>query len=156
MNVRIRYNPKFRGSAEVAGFWPFRRIVTGPRFEAMPGPIQRAVISHELGHCRGFHSELRLLLCIALPVPLLIVLSWQTIVALILTLAMIVGAQYLAHAQEYAADRYAIKRGDGMALLRLLQQAPAKPWWDFFHPEHTERSERIMRLLKEKANEVAA
>jgi hypothetical protein len=57
--VPVVFNPRV-AVAEARGFWPLKRIVIGTAFAFLDWHMQRAVLLHELWHCRRFHMEQRL------------------------------------------------------------------------------------------------
>ena len=88
--------------ARALSLGPWRRVYLGTRFAGLAPDQQVAVLAHEEGHCRGFHTEWRLLT--------LLLVAWWCPWAFF----------FLCRQQELAADAYAARKGYAGGLLSLL------------------------------------
>lgn len=149
LSIPVRYDPRARGIAFARGVWPLKSIVVGIGWFHLSAGEQQAALAHEVGHCRGFHLELRLLL---LP------FYWCE------------WAQAIARRQEFDADAFAVRSGQGAGMLQLMLRACAvdrararqaeAPTLDQIierkmSPSASERLRRISHLLQEGRHEVA-
>lgn len=119
--------------ARALSFGPYKKIEFGPEFYKLPEDMQKAVIAHEVGHVRGHHTELRLIFAIILVVASILFKWWIFIVASSLL-------SWLCRKTELWADRYAVKCGYAIGMLKLLEfEHPG----DFFNPPTKYRREMI-------------
>jgi Zn-dependent protease with chaperone function len=100
-------------------FMWFKRIYLTSAFFTLKPDEATAVLLHEQGHCRGHHTEWRMLCLLLCPFLL----------------------RRLCHWQEYQADAYAQRAGYGIALSRLLSYDD-KPWP--FHPPNSLRRQKLI------------
>lgn len=118
------YDPELKNISDSRGIWRWKKIILGNAFHQLSEREAKAVLLHEVGHCKLRHLEKRL--------TMLWLVLWNPQKLLRLCIE-----------QEYEADRFAARMGYGMDLVQLFcrmqrQQGP-------FHPE---LSERIARLTQ--------
>lgn len=123
LGVPVIYKPALKAISESRGLWPFKRIVVGPTLRAFPEREQQAILLHEVGHCKMFHLEKRIL---------------QAFTALFRPSLILA----YCHAQEFAADEFVAGCGYGMDLARAFSRINPtdSPW-------HPRRDHRIARLI---------
>lgn len=109
------------------GLWPFKRIVVGLKWYALPVDQRVAVLYHEAGHCRLFHLEKRIL---ALP--------------LLLVAPRLAAA--IARRHELASDRYAAQAGFAAPHIAYLEEAHADD--SDFYPSREERISSLRAYLE--------
>lgn len=85
--------------ARSASFLWWKRIYIGEKFDRLSTDEKYSVIAHELAHCEGHHTEIRMLFMF---IPFLF--SW------------------ICRQQEYSADKYAKDRGYGASLARVISR----------------------------------
>lgn len=119
--------------AIASGIWPRKRIVVGKDFYKLEENQMIAVLMHEVGHCKNFHLEERLI-----------------IFALTFWIAMISKKfwyLYIAHPmaieQEMEADNFVAKRGMGRYMISVLNQSPDG---GDFHPDFLSRKLNIEKV----------
>ncbi len=89
--------------AQATGFWPFRKkILVGLQWFYLSPEEQYAVLLHEVGHCKAFHMEKRILY-----IPLVIFPSLL---------------KALCRQQELEADEFVVKNGHGEAFSKALDR----------------------------------
>jgi len=118
LGYRIDFDPEMPRVAEARGIWPFKRIVVGRQWYALPDHERAAVLMHEAAHCRRAHFEKRL---VALP---LFLLSPSFV-------------KRMAREQEIEADRFAARAGFGAGLIAFLRRFDERE--SIFYPSHDER-----------------
>jgi len=94
-------------------FW--KKIEIGDRFLSLPEDMQKAALAHEIGHCKKWHIEQRIL-CLLFCFPLVL---------------------WLCRKQELEADKFAAEAGHAKALLKFFQ--------DEFDGEGTHPSHQLRR-----------
>ena len=109
--------------AKAGGLFHSKRLFTGSLFENFSYDVKQAILVHEEGHIKGWHSELRLLAFFLLPAFL---------------------CHRVLHWTEYQADAYAVSQGHAEGLLQLLHEESAETFW---HPSHADRKNRITLAL---------
>ena len=123
LGIPIRYDPSAKMISDSRGLWPFKKIVVGPALRAFPEREQQAILLHEVGHCKMFHLEKRLLRVVtSLFRPRLIAAYCQ--------------------AQEFAADQFAAGCGYGMELASAFTRIKSNG-----DPLHPRLDARIARLI---------
>lgn len=123
LGIEVRYDENMKFISESRGLWPFKKIVVGPLLRSFPEREQQAILLHEVGHCKMFHLEKRILrIFTAFFRPKLIIAYCQ--------------------AQELAADQFAAGCGYALDLAHAFSRL--KPVPDRWHPP---RDTRISRLL---------
>lgn len=120
MGIPVVFDPDVEVAFAV-GIWPLKRIKVGARFLTFDRDMQVAILLHELGHCRMFHMEQRMLM---------IPLFWTK------------WAFRVAHNQEIAADAFAARGGYGVHMLRFL--AFARDGAEY----HPSKERRMIALAK--------
>jgi Zn-dependent protease with chaperone function len=131
---RVEFDPDLRLYAEARGLWPFKRIVVGRLWYALPDHERQAVLMHEVGHCRRAHMEIRAFLLVPLAAPKVI---WQALCGLE-ELRPPEFIRRIACNQEIEADAYAARAGFGYAMMAHLDRVrELKP--TIFYPSHAER-----------------
>ena len=105
------------------GFWPFKWIEVGERFFTLDAREQQAVLLHELGHCRGMHMEIRLLL---------------------MPFCGTRWARSIAHKHELAADAFVRRNDYGHDMVRYLRRFLNAPDGEF-HPSVLLRIDALER-----------
>lgn len=125
LGIPVRYDPTFNGISESRGLLRWKEIVVGPAFPRFPVDEQSAILLHEVGHCKQYHLEKRLLK---------------------LWLAVWSPRKLLAFcaAQEFEADRFVALLGQGASLARALGRVKSAPD-TLLHPP---QADRIVRLLE--------
>jgi Zn-dependent protease with chaperone function len=122
LGIPIRYDNTLRVLSDSRGIWPFKRVVFGPAIRAFTRDETEAILMHEVGHCKLFHLEKRLL-----------------------RLWMIFRPKALAEyckKQEHQADYFVCELGRGRELVSAFQkiQSSGGP----LHPDTASRIERIL------------
>jgi len=125
LGIPIRYDPNAKVISDSRGIWPFKRVVIGPAIRNFTNDEAQAILMHELGHCKLFHLEKRLL-----------------------RLWMIFRPKRLAaycKKQEHQADYFVVQLGRGRELVSVLQktQSSGGP----IHPDYASRIERLLAWL---------
>lgn len=124
LGIPVHYDEDFKFISDSRGLWPFKRIVVGPLIRAFPEREQQAILLHEVGHCKMFHLEKRILrVFTALFRPSLITAYCR--------------------AQEFAADQFVAGCGYGPDLARAFTRL--KPSGDLWHPSRDARVERLLQ-----------
>jgi Zn-dependent protease with chaperone function len=123
LGVPVRYNPKLKFISESRGLWPFKRIVVGPGIRAFAEREQQAILLHEVGHCKMFHLEKRILRVLTAFFRPSVIIAY-------------------CHAQEFSADEFVAHCGYGLELARAFTRLTqtAGVW-------HPRSEDRIARLL---------
>ena len=127
-DVPLRYDGNERGIARQAGFWPTPRIIVGPAFFALDEHEQTAVLYHELHHVRNHHLETRWLF---------LFFFWTRRIRLKI------------HKQELSADAFAVSKGYGVELLRVVKRATQN---GPFYPDLDFRISHLLKRIKEHEN----
>ena len=125
MGIPVIYDPAMENPiSNCRGIFRWKKIFVGPAFMRFPPREQAALLIHEVGHCKMFHLEKRILAALAL-------VFWPP--ALV----------RLCNAQEFQADLFAAHCGYGRDLANaFLRVQSAEPI-----PLHPPIAERIARLL---------
>ena len=156
LGIPVLHDSASRTVADARGSWPFKRIVVGPYFCKLSMQEQNAVLYHEAHHCNHFHFELRLLLIALSSLPMVIVLPWQVLAAALTSIGLWAVALFIGRRQEFAADETAVRAGHGFGLLAFLRRYEATVISVKSHPSPQKRIERVIRLMKEMNDELAA
>lgn len=109
-------------AARAFGIWPFKRIVVGENWFYLSPREKRAFLLHEVGHCKRFHMEKRLL---ALPM-------------------LLINSQFnirMAIEHEHEADQFAAREGYGIELLAAIKRLGYTS--GTFYPTYAARAERV-------------
>lgn len=123
--IPVQFDENLSIVAESRGIWPRKRIVCGIEFAFLDPGEGRAVLLHEVGHCKLFHLELRLL-----TLPLLFLRP---------------GICFeIARAHEIAADRFAARHGAKASLIAYLKKIEGD--CGMFYPTHQARIEALENL----------
>lgn len=61
LGIPVCYLSDFNGISDSRGLWRWKKIVVGPTFTRFPPREQAAMLLHEVGHCKLYHLEKRLL-----------------------------------------------------------------------------------------------
>lgn len=143
----VRRDPKCRDVARSLGIWPFKSIVLGDAWFLLTAYEQQAVLMHEVGHCRLWHKELKLLM---------------------LPFAYCKWAQAASKRHEFEADAFAVRSGHGFGMLQLthrsvraqwvLDAIPGPPTLEqvidrLIFPTWEERAHAVLRLIQEVRHE---
>lgn len=115
MTVRVVHVDKPYSARAFSLLW-MRRIYIGRGFDRLPVHVKNAVFAHEHYHATHHHTEVRLL-------TLLCPLLWPFI-------------RRICHAQEFAADQFAIECGFRKGLRQFLAADSAE---SLTHPSHAAR-----------------
>jgi len=121
--IRIVHDPLSATLSDSRGLWPFKKIVVNDHFFRLAPPEQAAFILHEVGHCKLFHLEKRVL---ALPL-------------------LFVRPSYLNRLcieQEHEADAYAAAQGFGPYLVSAFSRMKMDGE-NLLHPDFKSRIERL-------------
>ncbi len=110
--------------AQAHGFWPFKKIMLGASWFNLDSAEKQAVLLHEVGHCKRFHMEKRLLFF-----PLLL-FDFDKV-------------ERMAREQEHEADEFAARAGYGLELLSAIKKIPPHDTEWNFYPTYEEREKRI-------------
>lgn len=125
MGIPVVYDPGMSGTiSDSRGLWRWKKIFVGPSLRAFPPREQQALLIHEVGHCKMFHLERRLLWACVL-------IFWPPALA-----------RY-CKTQEHQADLFTAHCGYGPDLARAFMRLRS----DGGGPLHPSTSERIARLL---------
>lgn len=136
--------------ADARGFGKWARIVVNkPVWSRLDASARLAVLYHEAGHIKARHKEIRLFLLVMLGLPSLVLLSWQVLFCLVLTVGVYFLLQKVAQHQETEADRFAAKNGFGPAMLSLVRAAGPPHIPPFFYPDFERRVGSLVRFLEE-------
>lgn len=57
LGIRVVYDPRMVLISDSRGLWPCKKIVIGPAFLRLSDRQKGAVLLHEAGHCKLFHTE---------------------------------------------------------------------------------------------------
>lgn len=126
LGVTVHYRQKEKMISDSRGLWPFKRICIGPEFFRFTERERQAILLHEVGHCKMFHLEKRILNAILRPHLI---------------------ASY-CQAQEYAADQFAAGCGYAEDLASAFGRLHSTG-----DPMHPRREDRIKRLLAWRSKE---
>ena len=61
LGIPVRYDPTLRVLSDSRGIWPLKEVVVGSAISAFTQREVEAILMHEVGHCKLFHLEKRLL-----------------------------------------------------------------------------------------------
>lgn len=120
LGIPVYLDPNGAMISDSRGVWPFKRIVLGRSFQLFDPEEKKAIILHEVAHCKLFHLERRILRAIFAP--------W--------------GLVKCCHEQEFQADFFVGLLGHGPDLARAFAKLQSVS-----DPLHPPTSERIKRLL---------
>lgn len=122
LGVPVVFDEKYLGISDSRGLWKWKKIVVGRYFLVFPPREQQAILLHEVGHCKLFHLEKRILAL------------WRLIFCPADLLTVCVE-------QEYEADRFVRGCGYGPDLARAFGRMRETP--DPLHPPVAERVSRL-------------
>lgn len=125
LGIPVHFDPSLRVLCDSRGIWPFKRIVVGPAIRMFTQRETEAILMHEVGHCKLFHLEKRLL-----------------------NLWKIIAPQELAEYcrnQEYQADNFVCQLGKGRELLSAFNKIVSAG--STLHPDMASRIERLLAWL---------
>jgi len=107
-----------------ASFFWWRRIFIGTDYANIPPSQRVAVVSHEVGHVVGRHTELKLLCLLLCPLAYIFLCWWC----------------------EIQADRHSVRCGNGRRLLEFLKDEASG---GLLHPSHATRRRYIKKEEKQ-------
>jgi Zn-dependent protease with chaperone function len=122
LGIPVRYDPEAKVIADSRGLLRWKEIVVGPGIFNFSRREQQAILLHEVGHCKLYHLEKRLLR--------LWKLIWPKSLAL------------YCQFQEQQADYYVAQCGYGLDLASAFSRMTSSGG-----PLHPSTSSRIERLL---------
>lgn len=134
MGIPVQFDILQPQPAISSGVWPFQKIIVGGKWFKLTEPERAAVLAHEVGHCKAWHFERRILSLWAILIPKMRVLAIRW-----------------AHQHELSADRFAVRAGHGPALLGVL--AKFRGPGGMFYPSFEVRASAIIAEIERSARE---
>lgn len=161
--IRIKVRRDLPLVAKASGLWPFKSIVLGGWWFHLDGAEKQAVLLHEVGHCKHWHMEKRVLwIALALLTPklwrgLLKGMDNRATADIRQWMASKAGRQWMRdsvprflidvfHDQEYEADEFAARRGYGVELISAILKIPDHPEGSVLYPTHEAREKMVKEL----------
>jgi Zn-dependent protease with chaperone function len=146
MGVPVRVDMAAKHCAEARGYLRWKYISVGSRWFELTGAEAFAALAHEVGHCRGWHAEIRLGMFVAAALPALYFLPWPVTAGLLASAVLFECAAEISKRQELQADAFAADRGHGphiVAFLERCRKIPVEHDPGSFYPTLLERIEKL-------------